>query len=95
MGELVIDPVQPGLVVLVPPSLGLPGRQTPGIVRIRLEGGELRQGKYAALKGDLRRGQQLCVLGGELVFFLQVGDDFKNIYRLLCIISLRQGSNAA
>ena len=48
--------------------LGLPGGQAAGIVGVVLERGQLTQRVDAALKRDLRRCDQLAVLGGQLVF---------------------------
>ena len=77
MGELVVDAVQVILVVLVPLALRLPGRQAALVVRVRLEGGELGQGIGLALEGDLGGGQQLLILGGQVVFLLELGDDLR------------------
>ena len=77
MGELVVDAVQVILVVLVPLALRLPGRQAAGVVRVRLEGGELGQGVGFALEGDLGGSQQLLILGGQVVLLLELGDDLR------------------
>ena len=68
MDELVVEAVKLGPVLFVPCALGLPGGQTAGIVGVVLEGGQLAQRVDAALKRDLRRRDQLAVLGGQLVF---------------------------
>ena len=75
--QLVIELVQLGLVVLVPLALGLPGRQPPGVVGVGLEGGHLRQGVHAPLKGDLGGGQQLLILLGQIVLPLELRDDLR------------------
>ena len=75
--QLVVDAVKLGLVVLEPPALGLPRRETARVVRIGLEGLELRERIDPTLEGDLRRGDQLAVLGGQLVFLLHVLDDLR------------------
>ena len=75
MDKLVVQSVKRLLVVLVPPALGLPGSQTAGVVRIGFERSQLGEGVGLALKGDLRRGQQLFILLRQLVLLLQLGDD--------------------
>ncbi len=74
MGELVIYAVELGLMLLVPAAVGLPSLETELVVCVRLKGGELRKRINAALEGDLRGGDELCVFGGELVFALELGD---------------------
>ena len=73
--ELVIDLVQLRLVRLVPAALGLPRGQTPRIVRVVLERGQLRNGVSIALKLDLRAGDQLLIVLHKLVFLLQLLDN--------------------
>ena len=73
--ELVVEAVKLGPVLFVPCALGLPGGQTAGIVGVVLEGGQLAQRVDAALKRDLRRRDQLAVLGGQLVFLCHLVED--------------------
>ena len=75
MHELVVNAVKIFLMVLEPLSFGFPGSQAARVVGVRLERLQLRQRIDAVLEGDLRRGGQLAVFGGELIFFLHVLDD--------------------
>ena len=75
VGQLVVDAIQLGLIVLVPLTLGLPCGQTAGIIGVGLEGGELGEGVHTALKGDLRRGDELLVGHGQIRLRLHLGDD--------------------
>ena len=73
--QLVINAVQLALVRFVPRTLRLPRGETAAVVRVGLERRELRERIHAALKRDLRRGDELIVVRGEIVFLLQLGDD--------------------
>ena len=64
-------------MLLVPGSLGLPCGEAHGVIGIGLEGRELRERVGSTLEGDLRRGDELAVLGGELAFGLQLGNDLR------------------
>ena len=75
VGELVVDAVEVGLVLLVPGTLRLPRCQALGVVRGLLERRELRERVGAALKGDLRGGDELHVLLREGVLALHVLND--------------------
>ena len=75
MSQFIIQFIKFGLVFLVPVAFGLPRSQTACIIGVALKGRQLRKGIYAALKGDLRRSQQLFVFYGQLVFLLQVFND--------------------
>ena len=75
MGQLVINIIQLFLVVLIPLALGFPGGQAAGIVGVVLERGQLAQRVDAALKRDLRRRDQLAVLGGQLIFLCHLVED--------------------
>ena len=73
--ELVVELVELCLVVLVPLTLGLPCGKALFIVRAGLERGELGERVDLALKGDLRRGEQLFILLRQLVLLLHLGND--------------------
>ena len=75
MSQFIIQLIKFGLVFLVPVAFSLPGSQTACIIGVALKGSKLREGVYTALKGDLRRGQQLFVFYGQLVFLLQIFND--------------------
>ena len=75
MNELVVDRVEPRLVLLVPRALRLPCGKALLVVEVGLERGHLRERIHAALERDLRRGDQLVVLGHKLVLLLHVLDD--------------------
>ena len=77
VGQLVINAVQLGLVVLVPLAHRLPGSQTAGVVRVALEGPHLGQGVGLALKGDLGGGDELLMLLGQVVLPLELGHDLR------------------
>ena len=70
--ELVVDLVELRLVRLVPAALRLPRGQTPRIVGVIFERGQLRDGVRAALKLDLCAGDQLLIVLHELIFLLQL-----------------------
>mgnify|MGYP000723736711 CR=1 FL=1 len=75
MHELVVELVELCLIVLVPLALGLPCGKALFIVCAGLERGELGERVDLALKGDLRRGEQLFILLRQLVLLLHLGDD--------------------
>ena len=77
VGQLVINAVQLGLVVLVPLAHRLPGSQTAGVVRVALEGPHLGQGVGLTLKGDLGGGDELLMLLGQVVLPLELGHDLR------------------
>ena len=71
MHQLIVKIIQLSLVFFVPIALGFPCSEATGIVRVTLKRSELRKGVYTALKRDLSRSQQLFILIGQLIFFLQ------------------------
>ena len=73
--QLVIDAVELRLVFLVPGALRFPRGQTHGVIEIGLLRLQLADRVHAALKRDLRRGDQLVIRFHELVFLLQQRDD--------------------
>ena len=75
MHELVIDLVQLRLVRLVPAAFRLPRGKSARVVRAVFERGQLRDGVGAALKFDLRAGDELVIGQHERVFLLQLLDD--------------------
>ena len=75
MDELVINTVKLGLMLLIPCALCLPCSQTAGIIGVILERGKLAQRVDAALKGDLGAGNQLAVVGAELVLLRHLVKD--------------------
>ena len=60
---------------LIPAALGLPRGQTPRVVRVILERGQLRDGVGIALKFNLRTGDQLLIVLHQLVFLFEFFDD--------------------
>ena len=77
MHKLVVDLVQTLLVLLVEARFGLPRGKTARIVRVDLERRHLRNGVFVSLEGDLRRGDELCILGRQRVFALQLRNDLR------------------
>jgi len=68
----VVELVKLLTVLLVEKPVGLPGFQPSCVVGVLLEGRELGKGVNTALKGYLRRGQELCIFSGKPVFLLQL-----------------------
>ena len=85
--ELVVYPVEPVAVLHIPLALGSPRGGAARIVRVLLEGRELRDRVDPALKGDLRRGEELGILGGERVLALELRYYLagKGLLRHLCV----------
>ena len=77
MYQLVVQLIQLRRVLHGPLVVGLPRRQTAGVVGVALEGRQLGQGVGLALKGDLGGGQQLLVLLGQVVLLLHLRNDLR------------------
>lgn len=75
--QLVVQLIQLRRVLHGPLVVGLPRRQTAGVVGVALEGRQLGQGVGLALKGDLGGGQQLLVLLGQVVLLLHFRNDLR------------------
>ena len=77
MYQLVVQLIQLRRVLHGPLVIGLPRRQTAGVVGVALEGRQLGQGVGLALEGDLSGGQQLLVCLHQVVLLLHLGDDLR------------------
>ena len=75
MHEFIIDRVKAFLLLFVPPAFRLPCGQAACVIRVGLEGTQLRQRVNAAFKGNLRGGKQLVVFLHQLIFPLHFGND--------------------
>ena len=77
MHKLIVDPVKLALVLLIPSALRLPRSKAALVVGVGFERRELGERIYAALKRDLRRGDELIVFGRKIVFLLQLRNDLR------------------
>ena len=77
MYELVIQFVKLRLVVFVPLAFSLPRGKASFVVGILFERTDLRDGIALALKRNLRARQQLFIRLHQIVFLLQLRDDFR------------------
>ena len=77
MHKLIIQTVQLCLIVLIPLSLRLPSGQSSGIILVIFKGRHLGNGVDFSFKGNLRTGQKLFIGGGQFIFLLHHGDDFR------------------
>ena len=75
--QFIVDLIQLVLVILVPLSFSLPGRQPPLIVRVSLEGRHLGNGIDPAFKRNLGGSNQLLVFIAQVVFLLQLRDNIR------------------